>query len=199
MSISYTNTVNSPLNSSKSKMTYSFAKSERFQEGKPYYIIRYCKKVYTLHEVRSKISSGLGYGERSNMEIKSIVPYPSPCTYNVTPDKQKKKGYSFGLSRENCNKQYLYSHPLADKVTPGPGTYKLSNRIFKKGKIYSFRGKNLFPQSKFALNVPGPGAYNEDSPLKNTGRSIISTIKSIQNTKIDSKGPSRFQTLSSFI
>ena len=53
----------------------------------------------------------------------------------------RSSAYTFGLSRESCNKRYLEGHFISDPSVPGPGTYKIESRIGAEGSKYSFRPK----------------------------------------------------------
>jgi len=91
---------NSPLNHSKSKATYTFNKSERFDIKNKF--LNNAGIIYKLPEVLSKRATTLGIGERRCDFIKKDrgnAPY-----YNLPSDFDLKKShahaYTFGISRE---------------------------------------------------------------------------------------------------
>jgi hypothetical protein len=93
-----------PMNNSKSKMRYSFPKSERFN-------INYGKNTskqffYNLPEVKQTRSTSLGYGNKLN--FMKVEEYKKVAYYDTRNNFDKKLAYtpsfSFGASRKVYNK-----------------------------------------------------------------------------------------------
>jgi hypothetical protein len=90
----------SPMNTSKSKMMYSFSKTQRFFSQKK----NLCDTIYTFPEVRTTRSTTFGFGNKYDFtKTKSSVPY-----YNLPTDFDSKKpylpSYTFGISRSYYEK-----------------------------------------------------------------------------------------------
>lgn len=98
--------INSPVNRSKSKHTYSFSKSMRFEEIKSPASKTF---VYELPTLKSNRSTTMGYGKKFDFVIKHInkkVPfYEIPSDFN--PKKPQTPAFSFGIAREFYDKVYL--------------------------------------------------------------------------------------------
>lgn len=104
----------SQLNTSCSKMRYTFSKEARFKEGQgtSSYVtssLFRAQKFYELPSVRNVRAAGFGYGHKSGLareytiDLGSAADSPSPQRYNIDSmfeeAKTKKKGYVFGESR----------------------------------------------------------------------------------------------------
>jgi len=146
---------NSPLNASRAKMLFSFPKG-----SKEIYVKHSdCTKAfYDLPEVRATRTAGFGYGTKYDF-TKSVVSNPSPNAYEIKSafgEPQKKKGYSFGLSREAM--AVTGGQFVGEKKSPGPGAYDV--RESGKTKIsYSFRPRTTVEALVSPKYVPGPGTY----------------------------------------
>jgi hypothetical protein len=155
---------NSPLNISKAKMLYTFSKG-----SKEIYVKQSeCNKAfYDLPEVRASRTAAFGYGTKYDF-TKSAVANPSPNAYELksTFEPQKKKGFSFGLSREVMavtGGQYV-----GEKKSPGPGAYDV--RESNKTKIsYSFRPRTTVEALVSPKYVPGPGTYPIPETINDRG------------------------------
>ncbi len=94
---------NSPINSSKSKYTYSFSKSMRFEELKSPSSKTF---AYELPNLKSLRSTTMGYGNKYDFQIKHInqnAPfYDIPSDFN--PKKPQTPAYSFGIARQFYDK-----------------------------------------------------------------------------------------------
>ena len=86
----------------------------------------------------------------------------------------KRKGFSFGMSRENM----VITGPLVETINnknPGPGNYEL--KPLKKQLTYSFSPKiNLEDKEKKA--VPGPGQYLTPFSINKDGKYFHAKYKS---------------------
>lgn len=103
---------NSPLNNSTAKMLFSFPKANKFgPEIKPVYtslslinilISSSCAHAfYDLPPIKTSRSPGFGYGTKYDF-TQNVANNPAPTAYKITDnfEPSKKKGFSFGLSRE---------------------------------------------------------------------------------------------------
>lgn len=166
--------LNSPLNTSVSKMQYSFPKSPRFPRDTRAVSTH---AFYELPPITAKRTTTLGYGTKYDF-TKNAVNNPPPNAYSVpdlfTPP-NKKSGYSFGLSRDAMlvtGGQYV-----GDKNSPGPGAYDTRN-INKVVISYTFKGRTTAPEGlTTARTVPGPGAYPLLSTLTPKGKYFVSKFK----------------------
>jgi hypothetical protein len=98
--------INSPINRSKSKHTFSFSKSMRFEEVKSQASKTF---VYELPNLKSNRSTTMGYGKKFDFVIKHInhkVPfYEIPSDFNT--QKPQTPAFSFGIAREFYDKVLL--------------------------------------------------------------------------------------------
>jgi len=161
---------NSPLNTSKSKMLFSFPKTGRFgADIKPV-----CTQAfYDLPPVRSIRSPGIGYGTKFDF-TKQTGSNPAPNAYNVAKG-PKKYGFSFGLSREAM--AITGGMFVGDKTSPGPGAY--DTRETNKAVIaYTFKARTLGPDGfNTSKDAPGPGAYPTPATISPNGKYFVSKFK----------------------
>ena len=98
--------INSPINRSKSKHTFSFSKSTRFEEIKSPASKTF---VYELPSLKSNRSTTLGFGKKFDFVIKHInkqVPfYEIPSDFGAK--KPQSPAYSFGISRQFFDKVFF--------------------------------------------------------------------------------------------
>jgi len=170
---------NSPLNASKAKMLYTFSKS-----SKEIYVKKsQCDKAfYDLPEVRATRTAGFGYGTKLDF-TKSSINNPPPTAYAPKSEFEpsKKKGFSFGLSREAMSA--TGSQFVGEKKSPGPAAYDV--RETNKSKIsYSFRPRTTIEALVSPKYVPGPGTY----PVPET----INTRGNYHNSKFADSGATLF-------
>jgi hypothetical protein len=94
------------LNTSVSKMMYTFSKAERFES--PTKRLKYCHslhsdKYYNLPPLFGEgRKTSLGYGKKSDIAGRVDLPCPSPTKYDLSAiyDLKKKDGIKFGYGRE---------------------------------------------------------------------------------------------------
>lgn len=91
--------IHSPINKSRSKQTYSFSKSQRFDEIK----LQGSKTFsYELPEMKNRRSTSLGYGKKFDFILKHInkkTPfYDLPSEFNNK--KPTTPAFSFGIGRK---------------------------------------------------------------------------------------------------
>jgi len=186
---------NSPLNASKAKFLYSFPKSPKDNLVKR----SECSQAfYDLPDVRSSRTAGFGYGTKLDF-TKSGTNNPPPNNYEIKSafEPNKKKGFSFGLSREAMSA--TGSQFVGEKKSPGPGAY--DTRETNKTKLsYSFRPRTTIEALVSPKFVPGPGAYPIPesinsrgnyhlSKFTNSGATLISPARSKRFTDVKNANP----------
>jgi len=182
---------NSPLNNSKTKMLWSFPKN-----SKEIYVRKSdCNQAfYDLPSVKSTRTAGFGYGTKLDF-TKSAINNPPPNSYELKSDfNTKRKGYSFGLSRDAM--QVSGGQFVGDKNSPGPGAY--DTREVGKTKIsFSFRPRTTTDNLTSPKFVPGPGAYPQLETLTSKGKYFVSKFKGSGATLIAPARSKRFTELKS--
>lgn len=86
------------LNTSLSKMKYSFTKANRFLPT----LRSSCDIYYTVPDIKSKRSTSFGFGNKLNLSLDNSVA-PPPGTYapeRLFDKSPKNRGYSFGFGRD---------------------------------------------------------------------------------------------------
>jgi len=165
---------NSPLNASPSKMLYSFAKGNRFGPDEKQPCSQFC---YDLPPLKNFRTTSLGIGKKSDF-TQSSNNMPAPNAYDVKDFvvANKKKGFSFGLSREAMSA--TGSQFVGDKTSPGPGAYDTR----EKNKVvisYTFKDRTQGPEGFItSKNAPGPGTYPAYVTLTPKGTYAVSKYKS---------------------
>ena len=91
---------------------------------------KYNDNIYNLPELKSKIYTTLGYGDRGKFFASEGKYYPSPDSYKIKSlfdlNLIHRKGYTFGGK--------FYYKRRDDKYKPGPGAYHIKN-LKKYGNI----------------------------------------------------------------
>jgi len=164
---------NSPLNNSRSKMLFSFPKAKKMGES----LKSTCSQAfYDLPPVRESRTTAFGYGHKFDF-TKGHGKTPAPNAYvpsSIFDDKTKKRGYSFGLSREAMlvtGGQYI-----GEKKSPGPGAYN-TREINKTLISFSFRPRTNTEGSISSKTIPGPGAYATIGTIDPKGKYNVSKFK----------------------
>ena len=177
-----------PLNSSKSKQLFSFSKSKRFPAPKTQYNTPFYQKNPNLHKNTRTCSFGIG---NKYDFTKKFINNPGPNHYKnekntIKNNLKKKKGKTFGFSREKC---LVIGHKsLKDfKKVPGVGTYNLKN-YKKSGKSCSFRIKTQISDKSCSL---GPGKYNYIPTIGENAKLNLSVFRSDGFAKINPIGKNK--------
>lgn len=178
---------NSPLNGSKAKMLYTFSKS-----SKDIYVKKSdCEKAfYDLPAVRDTRTAGFGYGTKLDF-TKSVTNNPPPNAYDIKSNFEvpKKKGFSFGLSREAM--AATGSQFVGEKKSPGPAAYDV--RETNKSKLsYSFRPRTTIEALVSPKYVPGPGTYPVPESINARGNYHNSKFADSRATLISPPRSKRF-------
>ena len=101
------------------------------------------------------------------------------------------KGITFGISR-NMSKRFIEGHFVPDPSTPGPGTYPMSPKFGREGRVIKITGKKTEPKIKNLS--PGPGAYDQKWELKK-GCYVLSNYKNQEVHKFPPLSFPRFPKL----
>jgi len=154
-------------------MLYSFSKGNRFgADQKPI-----CSQIcYDLPPVRNPRATSLGFGTKSDF-TQGVTNNPAPNVYQVKDFvvENKKKGFSFGLSREAM--AITGGMFVGDKKSPGPGAYD-TRETNKVAISYSFKSRTPGPEGLSTMkNLPGPGAYPAYETITPKGAYFVSKYK----------------------
>ena len=116
----------SPINTSKTKNLYSFAKSSRFLKMKPCSTGDYYQKPPLMGQ-KKNVGAGFGFGPKGTdlMVVKGSRDSVTPQRYNLPTTKSNVRK-SFGESRDRCTSIKAFLN-LPDNSYPGPGAYQVSN------------------------------------------------------------------------
>lgn len=90
--------ISHPLNTSLSKMQYSFTKASRFLPS----LRSSCEIYYSVPDGKSKRSTSFGFGNKLNFSV-DISGAPPPGTYapeRLFDKSPKSRGFSFGFGRD---------------------------------------------------------------------------------------------------
>mmetsp|Transcript_23051 Transcript_23051/g.22805 ORF Transcript_23051/g.22805 Transcript_23051/m.22805 type:complete len:301 (+) Transcript_23051:6-908(+) len=180
-----------PTNRSTAKQQWSFSKASRFSALKPTEA-----HFYSIPPAFDKRSASIGYGTKSDFTKERGQGNPDPSAYNLPSDFDNKKpfglAYSFGISREACEKRYVEGHFKADPSVPGPGTYPITSKIGQEGRKFTFRPRTSILDEMFnSRKSPGPGAYDPKSEVEK-GRYTLSTFKNAGITTFSPLSSPRF-------
>eukprot|EP00331_Platyophrya_macrostoma_P023037 CAMPEP_0176442832 /NCGR_PEP_ID=MMETSP0127-20121128/22054_1 /TAXON_ID=938130 /ORGANISM="Platyophrya macrostoma, Strain WH" /LENGTH=276 /DNA_ID=CAMNT_0017827929 /DNA_START=23 /DNA_END=850 /DNA_ORIENTATION=+ len=163
---------NSPLNNSTAKAQYSFPKAKRDD----LVATNANSLFYDLPPVRSARAAGIGYGHKYDF-TKGQQKSPAPNAYEpkgTLDDMRKKKGFTFGLSREAM--AVTGGMMAGDRMSPGPGAYNIRG-LNQKNIAYSFRSKTTQDLLVSNRHVPGPGAYHPPGEISKDGKYFVSKFK----------------------
>ena len=169
-----------PANSSPAKALYTFPHAERFPKGN---FASPCAVAYydTNDAYRKKRACSLGRGNKYDF-TKNGRDVPAPNSYfpcNLAIGFEKKKGFSFGLSRDSAPQHGITPFLKNASLNPGPGTY--TPGLLKSNKGASFRIK-LQNHTKENCEV-GPGKYNVASSFEPSKTIFNSKFQSTKSTK----------------
>jgi hypothetical protein len=170
--------INSSLNRSLSKASYSFSKAARFQNPKKDMLYAF----YNMPETKSMRACSMGYGEKSDFtrSHKNISPslYSFPSSFD--PKCHNSPQYTFGVSRDNKN-----ISKRKRNISPGP-IYNLSQAIGSGAPSYSLGMKLSQKNVSRSFVSPGPGAYYNENNYQ-VGKYFDSKFKNSIKVSIGSK------------
>jgi hypothetical protein len=178
---------NSPVNNSRAKMLFTIPKATKEMSIKK----SDCNKAfYDLPEVRATRTAGFGYGTKLDF-TKSSANNPPPNTYEIKSafEGNKKRGFSFGLSREAM--QVTGCQFVGEKKSPGPAAYDI--RESNKSKIsFSFRPRTTIEALVSPKYVPGPGTYPVPQSINERGNYFNSKFSGSKATLFSPPRSKRF-------
>jgi len=178
-----------PLNTSKSKFLYTFSKSSRENLAQK----SICNQAfYDVPPLRATRTTGFGYSTKYDF-TKGGVNNPPPNTYAIQSifevSKKKRKGFSFGLSRDAMAS--TGSQTVGEKTSPGPAAYDV--RELNKSKLaFSFRPRTTAEPLTSSKSVPGPGTYPVIEATNLKGKYYLSKFKGSGATSINPPRSKRF-------
>ena len=111
-------------------------------------------------------------------------------------ESDKKKGYTFGLSRKSVSKRYIHEERPRDPAVPGPGSYKEKEILGKNGQVYSMSTKASIIYAQRAPKIPGPGQYDSIKSLTQSGTYFLSTLSNSCAQKMSPPSSLRFPIIS---
>lgn len=180
----------SQLNSSRSKMMYSFPHTKRFKnlENSSSSVIH-----YDLPEVKCQRSASIGYGNKSDFTSGNKVKAPY---YNLPSGFNQKKPmsptYTFGIAREYYEKVYCGNQTVVDKSLPGPGKYNYTKPLGQEALKFSLFGRRKNPHKRQV--VPGPGTYEMSIDVQ--AKTTMSSLRNSTNCYWSSSKFNRFSKIS---
>lgn len=185
--------VNHLENKSPTKYMYSFGKAPRF----PLFRRNGSDMFYDLPSVRTKRTTGLGYGKRSDF-TKNSKNQSEFISIKRDFDKGNLRGlkYSFGLGREKTN-PVIPGYKLLDKNTPGPGSYSIIKDPGSESPHYSMLGRGEGVSENSSLieeksKGPGPGSYSSVIKISSDGRCPLSPIPNVKCPNFGASKTQRF-------
>jgi hypothetical protein len=170
-----------PINNSPAKALYSFPHAERFPKRN---LASPCHAAfYDVNEATYKIKRATSLGKGNKYDFtRNGKDVPAPNTYyptNLAIGTEKKKGFSFGLSRDSAPQHGIAPFLKNAALNPGPGAY--TPVLPKSHKTVSFRIK-LDQNSKQNANV-GPGKYEIPASFEPAKRIFNSKFQSTKSIK----------------
>lgn len=157
---------------------------------------------YEIPTSFQKRAASFGYGSKSDFTrdvgSKLYLDNPPPTAYNLPTDlSSKRKSYSFGLSREACEKRAIEGHLKCDPSVPGPGTYNYVKPIGSDSSKFSLRPKTTSLDDLFVVSKnPGPGTYNPKSSIDKKGSYFLSQHKNACAASFSARTSTRFKAFS---
>jgi hypothetical protein len=100
-----------------------------------------CPEFYDLPTTISRRAASFGISGRKDLGKKESGPPPNSYKLPSDFDLLRKKGRSFGISRDAYAKVYAEAHPISDQSVPGPGSYHPKELIGNESLKFSIRAK----------------------------------------------------------
>lgn len=171
----------SPINTSKSKMMYSFSKSVRF----PKFDRRnYADQIYILPDIKSKRYTTFGLGNKSDFtkgEKGVNTQFYSNGT-DFDKDHPHSPSYTFGVGRDKYEKVYYETNKMLDKNVPGPGGYNYLKPFGWDAPKFSMKGRSFEAKTSKSKDMsPGPGDYANVYSINAKGKYPISNVENVRS------------------
>ena len=171
----------SPINTSKSKMMYSFSKSSRFpkQDRRGY-----ADALYLLPEIKSKRSTTFGLGNKYDFTRtqKGINTQFYSNGSDFDKDHPHSPCFTFGVGRDKYSKVYYETNKIIDMNVPGPGNYNYLKPFGWDAAKFSMKGRSFEAKSTRNKDMsPGPGNYRNVYAINEKGKYPISNVENIRS------------------
>ena len=170
-----------PVNGSPAKALYSFPHAERFP--KKNFSSACGVAYYDINEATYKVKRTCSLGKGNKYDFtKNGKDVPAPNSYypcNLAIGFEKKKGFSFGLSRDSAPQNGIVPFLKAARLNPGPGAY--TPFLPKSHKSITFRIK-LDRNLKENVEL-GPGKYDIPPSFVPSKTIFNSKFQSTKSTK----------------
>ncbi len=171
----------SPINTSKSKMMYSFSKSSRFpkQDRRGY-----ADALYLLPEIKSKRSTTFGLGNKYDFTRtqKGINTQFYSNGSDFDKDHPHSPCFTFGVGRDKYSKVYYETNKMIDMNVPGPGNYNYLKPFGWDAAKFSMKGRSFEAKSTRNKDMsPGPGNYRNVYAINEKGKYPISNVENIRS------------------
>lgn len=153
--------------------------------------------MYDIPPALSKRSTTLGFGSKYDFTKERGRGIPAPNAYPSPSDFDKKKPfsamYTFGISRDLCEKRYLEGNVKADPAVPGPGTYSIRKPAGSDTAKFTIRQRTSYDQPFRSDSNPGPGAYAPKTGISANGSYFVSKFKDSGASTFSPKSSIRFK------
>ena len=171
----------SPINTSNSKMMYSFSKSSRFpkQDRRGY-----ADALYLLPEIKSKRSTTFGLGNKYDFTRtqKGINTQFYSNGSDFDKDHPHSPCFTFGVGRDKYSKVYYETNKMIDMNVPGPGNYNYLKPFGWDAAKFSMKGRSFEAKSTRNKDMsPGPGNYRNVYAINEKGKYPISNVENIRS------------------
>jgi hypothetical protein len=183
--------VKSPLNNSKSKYLYSFAKSVRFPDQTK---LTSNHQFYNISNWKNNRSASIGLGTKYDFTKENKDKCQAFYDIGSTFDPKKKSeapSYTFGLGRSYFEKVYYETNKTIDKNIPGPCKYDVLKPFGTDSLKFSISSKFNIKDGRDRSKEPGPGEYKSIG-INSSGRFPISTYQNSPSCKFSLNKEERF-------
>lgn len=161
------------INTSVSKMMYSFGKANRFGSWSR----KETDAFYNLPSTLDKRAASLGRGNKSDFTIESRK--KAQAIYNIPREfdlhRKNSPQYSFALGRNEC-KNFNF---IKKDSNPGPNIYNPYKSFGKDAAKYSMLGRDWPNKNEASSRAPGPGQYAFPA-INNKGKYPVTSLNNTQ-------------------
>jgi len=158
---------------------YTFSKAPRFPEidkrGKT-------DSIYNIPHSRMNRTAAIGFGKKSDFTKKN---YRGTEFISIKRDYDKGNQpgfkYTFGLARDQFEKQVCPGYKNFDKFVPGPAKYDILKKTGSESPYYTLHivcGETQWINRH--MKNPGPGAYTPLVRINSEGKYPVSKISNIK-------------------